>query len=142
MALLGGGVERERYLKQRFPSVSMCKSDIVCCKQCDGYGMADDFIDKNFCSEKCRKLGQARASLAKSLANVVKVTVKRKSAAAAAEAAAEAVSDRSAISGDPLKEAEARVWILFLFLAQFNIICHVFFLLRPLKFNYYYLFKT
>ena len=113
MALLGGGVERERYLKQRFPSVSMCKSDIVCCKQCDGYGMADDFIDKNFCSEKCRKLGQARASLAKSLANVVKVTVKRKSAAAAAEAAAEAVSDRSAISGDPLKEAEAKVWNSF-----------------------------
>ena len=80
--------------------------------------MADDFIDKNFCSEKCRKLGQARASLAKSLANVVKVTVKRKSAAAeAAAAAAEAASDRSAVSGDPLKEAEPKVlfpsWIWF-----------------------------
>ena len=72
--------------------------------------MADDFIDKNFCSEKCRKLGQTRVSLAKSLAaNVVKVTVKRKSAATAAEAAAEVESDRSAISGDPLKEAEAKV---------------------------------
>ena len=34
--------------------------EIVCCKQCDGYGIADEFVDRNFCSEKCRKLGSSR----------------------------------------------------------------------------------
>ena len=108
------GGERERW-KQRFPTVSMCKVEIVCCRQCDGYGMADEFVDANFCSDKCRKLGQARLSLVKSLGNAAKVAAagnnnKRKSIGASSELVVESAlavadappaserSDRSAIS--------------------------------------------
>ena len=56
------------------------KVDIICCKQCDGYGIAKEFVDRTYCSEKCRKIGLARQSLVKSLTNVVKIqAVKRKS---------------------------------------------------------------
>jgi hypothetical protein len=39
--------------------------EIVCCKHCDGYGIADEFVDRNFCSEKCRKLGSTRLTAPK-----------------------------------------------------------------------------
>lgn len=47
-----------------------------------GYGIADEFVDQNFCSEKCRKLSLSRPSQSKtreSGAAAGKVAVKRKS---------------------------------------------------------------
>lgn len=98
--------DRDRW-KQRFPSNTKEKVDIVCCKQCDGtlqstknlkiitvsslrisfcsfegYGIADEFVDQNFCSEKCRKLSISQPTKSKSReggAAAGKVAVKRKS---------------------------------------------------------------
>lgn len=52
--------------------------EIVCCKQCHGYGIADEFVEKNYCSDKCRKNSTTRSSLTKSLNNVAKIQVKEK----------------------------------------------------------------
>jgi hypothetical protein len=111
--------DRERW-KQRFPSNTKEKVDIVCCKQCDGitrviiyfilgakisrilysppgYGIADEFVDQNFCSEKCRKLGLSQPTKTKAAG---KVAVKRKSTSSnsssqAGDAASSAVVESS-----------------------------------------------
>ena len=57
-----------------------------------GYGIADEFVDQNFCSEKCRKLGQSKpqAKSRESSAAAGKVAVKRKSTS----------SNSSSLAGD------------------------------------------
>ncbi len=46
-----------------------------------GYGIADEFVDQNFCSEKCRKLSQSRPQTKSREGGAAagKVAVKRKS---------------------------------------------------------------
>ncbi|XP_032779060.2 lethal(3)malignant brain tumor-like protein 3 isoform X2 [Daphnia magna] len=123
--------DRERW-KQRFPSNTKEKVDIVCCKQCDGYGIADEFVDQYFCSEKCRKLSVAQPTKSKSReggAAAGKVAVKRKSTSsnsssqagdaannAIVESSLEPCNEQTNKDGDlkPAKSSSAWSWSKYL----------------------------
>ena len=60
-----------------------------------GYGIADEFVDQNYCSEKCRKLSLSRPTQAKGRETGAagKVAVKRKSTSSNASQASDSASN-------------------------------------------------